>query len=232
MAFNSTFGRVFSPTFNPKSMVSGASQWWLSGGIAAANCVAAYQPKGAVSYVASLTDLSGTGNDATAGAAPDWDATNGWKFNGVSHYLNTGVSVNGGGFSVFIRYNKFSNSNGRLFGTSPGDNTDPRCAIVPARSILDQGLYYNGNGPGTITPGSIAAISGVAGNKMYINGVDKLVTLPAWSGTNTNAVWIGCQNNNGTPATYGMFYCQAFVMYNTQITAPQAAALYTAMAAL
>ena len=35
--------------------------WWLSGGIAAADCWAAYQPKGAASFAASKLDLNGGG---------------------------------------------------------------------------------------------------------------------------------------------------------------------------
>jgi len=61
MAFNSTFGRVFSPTFQPRSVASGVEPWWLSGGIAAANCVAAYQPKGAASLEASYVNLANPG---------------------------------------------------------------------------------------------------------------------------------------------------------------------------
>jgi len=47
MTFSSSFGRTFSPTFQPKSQaVSGG--WWLAGGIPTSNCIAAYQSKGAI----------------------------------------------------------------------------------------------------------------------------------------------------------------------------------------
>ena len=82
MAFNSTFGRVFSPTFQPRSVASGVEPWWLSGGIAAANCVAAYQPKGALNFESSKINLADPGvYDLINGVAyPSWETGSGWTF--------------------------------------------------------------------------------------------------------------------------------------------------------
>ena len=95
MTFGSVFGRTFSPTFQPSSQAaaSSASTWWdLNGTIT--SCVAAYQPKGAASYAASLTDLTGNGYTLTEGAtAPDWDSSTGWT---GGDPLTTGITVSSG----------------------------------------------------------------------------------------------------------------------------------------
>ena len=59
MTFGSTFGRTFSPTFQPSSQAAAAaSSWWLAGGIDPANCVAAYQPKGAAALSSALGSIA------------------------------------------------------------------------------------------------------------------------------------------------------------------------------
>lgn len=64
-----------------------AAPWWLSGGIAAVNCIAAYTPKGAVSLAASYDNNAAPGNglpDGTydamvvQGRTPAWSAVRGW----------------------------------------------------------------------------------------------------------------------------------------------------------
>ena len=93
-----------------------ASGWWLSGGISAANCKAAYAPKGAASLVASYSNLNAPGtNDAAPGTAPTWDATNGWIFNGTNQYLTTGI-VPAAGYSMIVRFSNLT-SDGYLAGT-------------------------------------------------------------------------------------------------------------------
>lgn len=65
----------------------------------------AYQSKGATSYTASLTDLSGNSHNASTGVQPDWDATNGWKFDGVEDYLlTTFVPQTDATQSVLVQY--------------------------------------------------------------------------------------------------------------------------------
>lgn len=79
-------------TLQPGSIYGGIAQlgaaakttavipWYLAGGISAANCLAAYQPKGAASYAVSKVNLAspGTRNLSDGATPPNWDATNGW----------------------------------------------------------------------------------------------------------------------------------------------------------
>ena len=71
-----------------------AVPWWLTGGISAANCIAAYQPKGAADYAASKVNLAKPGTyDAADGTAyPTWSAAAGW-IAATTGYLTTGITV-------------------------------------------------------------------------------------------------------------------------------------------
>jgi len=60
MTFASTFGRVLSPTFQPNSQAVGG-KWWLAGNINPANCVAAYQAKGAANLASAKVNLANPG---------------------------------------------------------------------------------------------------------------------------------------------------------------------------
>ena len=87
-----------------------AVDWWLSGGISAANAILAYQAKGAASYAASLVNLANPGTyDAYAGSAPTWAAGTGWVFNGSTQYLyahSSGFSdlVSNGAYTFCTRF--------------------------------------------------------------------------------------------------------------------------------
>ncbi len=202
--------------------------WWLSGGIAAANCIAAYQPKGAVSLAASYSNLASPGTyDCTVGNEPAWDATNGWKFDGSNDYLSTGiVPTIDQTWSAFIRFaNLGYRPSGGIFGTyetskyfyiSPGWTAD-RC--------------YWGNGTSNTIVWSAAATSGVWGfnaKKLWKDGTH---ISTVGNGTTTTLLDITIGKSNGSSA-YMDVDIQALVIYNSTITDAQVAALTTAMAAL
>ena len=69
--------------------------WYLRGGIARANCVAAYAAKAAASLAASYVNLANPGTyNLTTTSAPSWANATGWSFNGTANYLNTGIVPN------------------------------------------------------------------------------------------------------------------------------------------
>ena len=201
-----------------------AAQWWLSGGVLAANAVAVYQPVGAASLAASYTNLANPGvYTAAPGVAPTFDTATGWTFNGSTQYLTTGVTPNAGGASMICRMqlspstvnaicssystNKrfFLTSNytgiGRIYGygnalsISPGINTD--CVMA----IAGLNAYLNGSSDGTVTAGG---------------------TLP------TEIILVGAT----AVGAYSGGIVTALAIYNTILTAPQVAAISAAMAAL
>jgi hypothetical protein len=92
MAFAPIFQRPFSSPFDRRAAAA-AVPWWLAGGVAAANAIAVYQPKGAADLAASYVNLANPGTyDAAPGTAPTFDAATGWTFNGSTQYLTTGVT--------------------------------------------------------------------------------------------------------------------------------------------
>jgi hypothetical protein len=80
--------------------------WWLSGGIAAANCIAAYQAKGAADYAASLVNLAnpGTYNCTAPAGNPAFDTSVGLTF-GSNKYLATGITP-GAGWSFIVDFTR------------------------------------------------------------------------------------------------------------------------------
>jgi hypothetical protein len=207
--------------------------WWLSGGIAAANCIAAYQPKGAADYAASLVNLANTGTyNATGFNTPGWNATDGWILVGYSpfKYMRTGITSFTTGWSIVARL-KSTGSN-RLFGVQNAENKTKQSAFNFSNGkllwALDSILY------GTDTSGTKDAHLAILGNKGYLNG-----TL---DGTGTDAAdysgvdfQIGGYNKNGTADGFAAGiteYVYSFAIYNTVITTAQLAALVTAMNAL
>lgn len=228
MTFGSTFGRTFSPTFQPKSQAaaSAANGWWdLDGTIT--SCVAAYQPKGAASYAASLVNLTGnTTYDATEGNAPDWDATNGWEFAAAnSDYLKTGVTPDSLDWSAIIALSNLSTADQWAFGyyTTIGFGVIPN--TNPGQP---QTRYYNG-GERRVTATRTSGIFAIAKNQGYYNGSTDGSTFDQTSHT-AGEIWIG--DISGSYRRYLNGYVQAFAIYNATLTSTQIGNLTTAMAAL
>lgn len=68
--------------------------WYLSGGINLANCIAAYQAKGAASKLASLVNLASPGNgDFVETGNIEWSVTNGWYAPNNNDYLTTTLAT-------------------------------------------------------------------------------------------------------------------------------------------
>jgi len=182
--------------------------WWLAGGISAANCIAAYQPIGAADYATSKINLANPGTyDAYEGTAPDWDAINGWDFNGTDDILYTGlIPVNNQNWSMIARFDSAILNKRYLAGCW----TDP-CGF--------NGQYAK------IGNDSENGVMAVAGANAFYNGVD-IGNIGSTSGEHTNPITLG---SNGSVFFDGRI--QALTIYNIDISA-YVAELTTAMNAL
>ena len=194
--------------------------WWLSGGIAAANCVVAYQPKGAASYATSKVNLANPGTyDAADGTAyPTWNAINGWMFNGTSQWLITAQhSLNQTGI---IKFTEFSGQT--AFGLAD------RWAVYPKR-----GITYNSGNEIKVTPAISSGVVALTKNEGYRNGSLDTNALTGHSANWRITIGGRSKNMDGTSCEFfSKSNCQAFALYNINLSADCVAAVSAAMAAL
>lgn len=203
-----------------------ASEWWLEGGVAEAECVAAYAAKGAASQAASYVNLANPGTyDLTVGSAPAWDTGSGWDFNGSSHYLLTGVAPTWG-YTMIVKLSSFDANN---FGIPVGtgtfflqnwDGTTFRYSLVNAPF---QTLGYAASGVFAIAGGGYAAGIG------YRDGVQDVTGMGNGGEPTYVEFYIGANNNAGSPANYSGAVVQAVAIYNTQLSQAEIDAIGDAM---
>lgn len=211
--------------------------WWLSGGILAANCLAAYTPKGAASLAASYDNNAAPGNglpdgtyDAAPGVAPTWNAATGW-IGGAGVYLLTGITPPLGAptWSAVVRFTGIL-PNQVPFGMRDTSAPTGSFHIYPSDGL--KRYYRNGNLMGLSIIGPIlTGIMGFAGTTAYLNGVAEAGVIPGTIDGSLPILML-TWNNNGTPGTSMTGSMQAFAVYSTTLTGPQVLAVTTAMAAL
>lgn len=210
------------------SVGAAAEPWWLAGGVAAANAVAVYQPKGAASLAASYSNLANPGTyDAAPGVAPTLGA-DGWTFNGSSQYLTTGVTPATTAWSVLVRFSDGS-GNGQLFGNRQ-TGTVNGYHIHPTYNNTT--IYFrnagNYNQAGIVASGVV----GIAGKTAYING-SSVGSISAVYSLVACPIYIGASNDvNVAVNQYLNGKVFSFAIYDTTLTAPQVALISAAMAAL
>lgn len=207
-----------------------AGGWWLSGGIAAATRIAAYQPKGAADIAASYVNLASPGTyNATPGTAPSFNTSTGWSFAAASsQYLLTGVTPeNDQTWSMIIRFAN-CNTNGQALA---GGMTDGSYGIrlYPRRGPADDMIWNNGT---TVTAGErqSSGVMAIAGKNCFFNGTD-YGDSGGWAGRTPVEIYIGCQNLGGSPNSFITGDILAMAIYDIDIS-NNIAALTTAMAAL
>ena len=231
MTFGSSFGRVFSPTFQPKSQAaaSSADTWWdLNGAIT--SCVAAYQPKGAADYAASKVNLANPGtNDLTTTDAPTWNATDGWIFNG-SKFLDTAIVPAAANWSMIVRFS--NGSTGTYTAVGMWQETIGNRFYLRPQHFSANHIYGYGSAANFVSGALTSGVMAMAGVKSYLNGSPEADGSGTWSAGTNWSIYIGGSHNNAGLAYGFIGYIQAVAIYNAQISAANVAALTTAMAAL
>lgn len=221
------------------SMVNGAvggvvveNPWWDPNGDGL--CIwSAYAAKGAASLAASYTDLTGNGNNAGVGVAPTWDGVNGWIFNGVDQYLTTTfVPQADQSQSMIVQFTNLTTA--QVLCGLQSDTNSSDYLMLRGDKGTNEVLYRNGSAAVVVAPSFLAGNLCVAGNAGYRNGAAEGGAIAAWAGAApTTTVFIGAmQDNTGPAVNFDAYYCQAFALYDCTLTAPQVAAVQTAMAAL
>jgi len=207
-----------------------AIPWYLSGGVDAANCVAAYQPIGAADYAASKVNLANSGTyDAAAGNDPDWDDTNGWKFNGIDNYLDCTYLYSAvSGACVIVRFTDAGYvgiQTGTIIGAVNGADLFVGANTQYGVRACFFGSYVN------ILPSMTSGVIALTDGKFYRDGsyshdVAAGGTLSSSRSLKIGAGWFSFGWH------YTPVYVQAAAAYDSNLTADQVAAITTAMAAL
>lgn len=228
MGFKAPFSRPMQPPFGPGLQAAAASSdWWLTGGIPSANCIAAYQPKGAASYAASKVNLANPGTyDATEGLAPDWDTTNGWDFIGhtTSRRLWTGITPeNDQTWSMIIRFDdSLVNQSQYIAGSVNSAGSAAFFVISPRRGATDDMIWGNG---GILIAGSrqSSGVSAIAGQNCYHNKTDYGNVASGWDAVGIEIAIGGFNNNNGPGQSFSTTSfdgrIQAMAIYDIDISA-------------
>ena len=205
--------------------------WWnLDGLITPANCIAAYQPKGATSYAASKINLANPGTyDATEGNVLNWSAANGWSQANSSDGLDTGI-VAGEFYTIIARlanYDYTATGNyAWLLGASLY-NCGWFCMLLHSGNYLH---YYYGKWSEHYSYAKTTGIGtdfvvALAANNAYYNGsLEQAMTDGTWASTTTTLKIFGNLYVSG--------YWVAGAIYNTVLNANQVSSLTTAMNAL
>ena len=242
MTFSPSFGRPFSPSFKPNSLAEAvvASDWWLSGGISAANCDFAFRAKGAADYAASKVNLAnpGTYNASNGAAYPSWSSA-GWAFTYAnSEYLDVSGLASGDRPITYIFSLKIGSVSLSQNHAIVSTNTNG-ALIIMHDTYFDNATLRRLNGAEIVTTNryiltadeyDIVALVWYADGswKSYINGVEDK------TGTQTTAVSSGTVRI-GTPVQGGMTAMDgtlaSIARYNTSLTPTQIASLSSAMAA-
>lgn len=214
-----------------KPISPAGGDWWLAGGIAAANCIAAYQAKGAASYAASKVNLAnpGTYNLADGTGYPTWNATDGWVFDGVDDILRMTSKPVALSWSFLVKYSDGSfvtgNDNAAVFSGHYGYQIVYIKPSYTGKTVVEYGYTTAPQIDGERHSG----VGVIANNKYYHDKVELLTTLDGGDSRHM------CGWDLGGYVEQGKYYpchIQAFSVYNIEISVAQVAALTDAVNAL
>lgn len=206
--------------------------WYLAGGVAAANCVAAYLAKGAASFAVSKVNLANPGtydlaDGTTPYIAPTWNATDGWIFvNANNTVLKPGFYPSSTSWSGIARFTGVVSSSSAPFGSYT--NSSSNFSLFPTSTT---NRYYGNGGNLTIAGTKSAGVMGLAGNKCYFDGAEETGTIGAGTIPAFN-IGVGCYATNSTTFSVSTIKVQALAFYNATLSASQMAAITVAMQAL
>jgi hypothetical protein len=223
-------GHGLTVTQGRATLHAGAASWWLEGGVAAANAIVVYQPKGAASLAASYTNLANPGTyNAAPGKAPAFDTATGWGFTAASsqYLISSNFAIaNNQTASVLVRFSDTAmTGRGFLFGFAG------EFGIQPYFDGTDKLFRSRGASQKRYVPVATSGVVATAGLANYLDGSFLGNHSSIAAGSDMTTIAIGSQSAT-VPGNYLQGKIQAFAIYNVTLTAPQVAAVSAAMAAL
>lgn len=211
--------------------------WYLAGGISAANCLAAYEPKGAADYAASKVNIvnPGTYNAAKQTNDPGWDAANGWMFAANNDALKTGLAI-ADAWSWIVQFTNVPAGASQNIAMAGGSTAAANPKFISPNYFNYAHFTYKDSGGTWREYKGTAYLSGTqsfAGFRCFINGVYKQeLNTTGLGGTLTNLGLGGVFNASLTFYKQFSGYIQRAAIYDTTITDVQMAAVHAALAAL
>ena len=207
---------------------AGADEWWQPGGVAA---YAAWDSVGAASKAASLLDLTGNGRNITETGTVSWAGGVGWSGFTTSNYLRSGITPTPGVWSFFIRLNSaLGGVNFHHFGYGNG-TTLLALTTFSSGSVNTLWRYGDTNTGLTKTSSPAEGVFGFADQEVYLDGTS-LGTITDTAPSTAIELWIGVLNGSGTPQSPTNANVQAFAIFDSKLSAGDAATLSTSMAGL
>ena len=227
----SPFGRM---------VVGSVTPWYLAGGVSAANCIAAWQPKGAASLAASYVNLANPGTyNLTGTTPPTWNASDGWICADSGKKLSVNSISLGTTLTVVARIvpslQKLPYYFSGLVGVST--TTQSPLAISGTSSTVDY-IEYTVSTSGVSnasaltllnTDVNVATTRNGVGVSVYRNGIAVADTGDLAANTACTVTHL-LQRETFQLAYYGKVY--SIAIYNSVLTADQISAIHTAMSAL
>jgi hypothetical protein len=200
--------------------------WYLAGGVDPANCVGAYQAKGAASLAASKVNLVNPGTyDLSSTADPTFDTTTGWYFI-LGKHLQTGITPTS--TYSFV---------GRLNGVEVSTWRSP-CGLWSAANgkyniAWNGSNWYISVGSGDVNSTSTATsgVFAIINRYLYVDAVKKTASQ-AGAAANSLTFSMGAPTADAGYGNNCVEYCLAFALYSSVLTEEQLSAITTAMAAL
>ncbi|MEI6462091.1 MAG: LamG-like jellyroll fold domain-containing protein [bacterium] len=204
--------------------------WYLQGGVATANVLAAYQAQGVSSQANSYVNLANPGTyDLTAGVAPAWASNTGWTFNGTSQYLKNGLTL---ASNYTVIYQFVSGSQGSSYRQAFGyytSGTDQYILSPTHQTGGNQHLFAAGSGGYTASPALSSGVIAAAGTQFYLNGAAEGSAITPGGTVGTEGYIGAVRGVGGFSVNNWTGSIGAFVIYNTTLTAQQVAAVSAAM---
>lgn len=217
------------------------SGWWDNNG-AIAGCVGAYQGLGAATYAASLANLAnpGVNNLADGNHAPTFDSASGWKFNGSSQYLDTGILVTNNHTLIVAFYGGAEFGDGWVGGVdgyvAPPDVM--QFGFAPNASGLYKRYYCGGleQVSGKLWHATTKYVVALNRSGAWIGGVADagfVEYAAAWNGVNAAPLFLGARSDPGDPAdNFWSGYLLAAALYNTPLSEADVQTITAAIQAL
>jgi len=210
---------------------AGGGLWWLSGGVAKANCFGAYQGRHAGSYALSKINLNQPGtNDLVETGPPDWAVGVGWQGGATTQFFTIPGCRPTEVWSMLAQFKNAQSFSQQFAGA------ENQAALGPNGFSMNntgsfQAMINFGEGDigGVQVDGNLA----MAGKRTFRDGVYSGITIPAGTGTCAVDLMLLCDNWNGV-AHGGAHVTEviAFAIYTVTLSDAQVAAIAAAMAGL